>query len=1056
MSPSKQPRWVLYARKFIATDNLDYLEQAKSACSDRVIVDFLNNPKSVQGFIDSNIWGPLSVSLHDAGRDVESICVKLLGLRFLAMFLDIAEDLDDKSKETAYKACDTGACLSRDRGFTECEAVFARTLGTYYAKSHQWEDASGLLHHTLILYRKLAKAEPRLYRPDLAKTLINLGNVQHRQRLFKAAQASYNEAIKLCRCLVKTDSHIHRPDLATTLNNLGNVLADLHSFDKAQEVLEEALDIRHDLANNNPDVYRPHLAATLNSLGIVLQGQHYFDKASSAYQEALVIRRDLTKVKPSLYLPHLAETLNNLGYVLCEQLAYAKARTALQEALDIRRDLAKVKPRIYLPYVARTLHNLGSVQDGQRAYAEAAVSYRKALKIRRDLVKVEPHIHLSDLARTLNNLGNTLCHQNSFAEARNAFQEALHIRRLLAKDEPHIYGIDIAATLHNLSNVLSKLSVYDKARVACQEAVDICRNLAAAEPHIYTPNVAMTILSLGGILSEQGSLVEASNAYQEAIGLYDRLSETEPQIYQPCIALAKNNLSIVFEKLHQDDIALEMSRQAIEAAESSDISIDQRWLAKGNASSAYLRWLRRCVHDKKDDAVIRCLSALREGQVCALGKDHDEGLIALQSIHPHKPIHVLVVQGVSKDETVICVARLGDKRSPIQYMCDDKFAFSAKELFDELITVFNVHDTRSNDQRYKKIEKLAQSAWESLPGFVKKTLDPKAAHSVLISGDRYWSAFPWELLPCNDTEYSWLGLHRVLARWGSLTTASLSRLQPTTFGQSQTTAAVFCPWDATSNPKKHLQDAKCEAETVANMLRKMEYQLIPGGRATSGIEANIQTFENVLSDSASVIHYTGHGDIIDNEEVLILHGGHASMSGLIFGRKELNNLKQRLNKNRLLDHQPLIVLNSCMTGATRDFGGQREDLAATLQAEGAESVIASCLPVYDQLGRLFGEVLYTPGFMSEEGMGRTLVYVRRLVEWEARQKGWGSWITWALLTYHGNPFAHLPNPHKTSTTKKKKFGSFVSTPASVMSGIAGMLHLKDLGEVEALVRKIRQ
>ena len=74
--------------------------------------------------------------------------------------------------------------------------------------------------------------------------------------------------------------------------------------------------------------------------------------------------------------------------------------------------------------------------------------------------------------------------------------------------------------------------------------------------------------------------------------------------------------------------------------------------------------------------------------------------------------------------------------------------------------------------------------------------------------------------------------------------------------------------------------------------------------------------------------------------------------------------------------------------------------------EGAEAVIASAMPVFDVMGKTFGEMLFDPEYHNEKGMAYTFADVRKQLELQYR--GTNLWPTWALLTYHGNPYAKLP------------------------------------------------
>ncbi|MBS0163134.1 MAG: tetratricopeptide repeat protein, partial [Nitrospira sp.] len=63
-------------------------------------------------------------------------------------------------------------------------------------------------------------ANPETYLPDVAMTLINLGNLYHNQNDVAAAQAAYDEALGICRRLADTNPDTYLPDVALTLNNL--------------------------------------------------------------------------------------------------------------------------------------------------------------------------------------------------------------------------------------------------------------------------------------------------------------------------------------------------------------------------------------------------------------------------------------------------------------------------------------------------------------------------------------------------------------------------------------------------------------------------------------------------------------------------------------------------------------------------------------------------------------------------------------------------------------------------------------------------------------------
>ena len=176
---------------------------------------------------------PLAKRLTAEGRRPEGAGVELLGLLYSA---DAARSLVQFPKDIAVfvaRVCNYAIAVSRESGFTECDACFARALGTGLGKRCQWPPARALLTHALGLYRDLGNQEPHVYRPEVAMTLNNLGNVLREERSFPAARAAFQEGLKLYSESAVQEPHIYRPYVAGMLNNLGNVLAQERSFLRA-------------------------------------------------------------------------------------------------------------------------------------------------------------------------------------------------------------------------------------------------------------------------------------------------------------------------------------------------------------------------------------------------------------------------------------------------------------------------------------------------------------------------------------------------------------------------------------------------------------------------------------------------------------------------------------------------------------------------------------------------------------------------------------------------------------------------------------------------------
>jgi hypothetical protein len=159
-------------------------------------------------------------------------------------------------------------------------------------------------------------------------------------RELSLARQAYEEALKIRRELADAEPGIYRPDVAMTLNNLGNLLGEMKELSPAREAHEQALAIFRRWAEAQPDIYRPSLATVLSNLGATLSEMGHWPEAREAYDQALVIRRELAKAEPAIYRSALAATLANVGEML--QKMQAQALEANEARLAVSRELREL------------------------------------------------------------------------------------------------------------------------------------------------------------------------------------------------------------------------------------------------------------------------------------------------------------------------------------------------------------------------------------------------------------------------------------------------------------------------------------------------------------------------------------------------------------------------------------------------------------------------------------------------------------------------------------------------------------------------------------------
>ena len=329
---------------------------------------------------------------------------------------------------------------------------------------------------------------------------------------FEKARRHYEEVLQALRELAKQNPEAYKPNVATTLNNLGNLLSNTNNLKQAKDYYEEALQIRRELMGKNPEAYKPYVATTLNNLGNLLSNTNNPKQAKDYYEEALQIYRELMKKNPEAYKPYIAKTLNNLGNLLRYTNDLKQAQNYYEEGLQICRELMEKNPEAYKPDIATTLNNLGNLLNDTNNFKQAQDYYEEALQIRRELAQKNPEAYLPDVAASLNDLGNLLSITNNLKQAKNYYEEALQIRQELAKQNPEAYLLDVAATLNNLTTLYLELGKKEDAEKAYQGAHDIYQKLASCHPKAYEIDYAMILLIGFNLLDKSEEDLEEAKA----------------------------------------------------------------------------------------------------------------------------------------------------------------------------------------------------------------------------------------------------------------------------------------------------------------------------------------------------------------------------------------------------------------------------------------------------------------------------------------------------------------------------------------------------------------
>lgn len=767
--------------------------------------------------------------------------------------------------------------------------------------------------------------------------------------------------------------------------------------------LRRALEILRPMVRQEPKVFVGIVANILNSIGSTLRSMKEYDEARETVQEVYSLFHEYREMDIVSMSMCLATAHNLLGAINSDERKFHDSYNALHQALEIRRVIAEALnyDPVYLQYITETLHNMGDICLELRQFSQARDMCEEALQIRRSLAQRAPHTHGTLLVNELLNMGNLFQHEHMYGEAEDAYHEGLRVIRPLATESPRLLPY-LAKLLCPLANAQVQLGKDKEAAKTYDESINLYRILAQENPdqHEHRFMLAQALTN--------SAMNVPQNSYKriiEAIAINMKLANEYPHVHKRNLAWSLTVLASILDEQGKEEEAQEVSLQAIYVAEDFEGDPRERFLIKGTVQTAYNMHLIKQVDSDNSDIVFRTIASLRQGDVMATRTNEEHGLaFAVQELadrgsHIGIPIRVICAQQVN-DRLLLSAITPEDSRA-FTYEFADDFAPIAAELFTQMMSLFDAFSEQTDQISY--FVRNGFRAWKALPSCVRSALAPDVEGTVLIVGDSFWNAFPWEILCCDDKTEAFLGLARPLVRWHSLTAPSFGQLIPVQFGDRNNLASIIAPYDVPGMPV--LEGARNEAQAVAESLRGYGFTLIPDEVPMLYREATYEAVAQVFKASPAIIHYTGHGTIIGTEEVLCLYDPTEVTQFSPFGRKEIEDLRVRFRtEDPLLKSGPLVVLNACVTGKTRSFGGQREDLSSVLLAEGANAVIASPFPVSDIGGKLFGCQLYQQTKISSLFASEIFAHTRASIEEQLRAYP-KLWPSWAMIHYHGNPFA---------------------------------------------------
>lgn len=192
--------------------------------------------------------------------------------------------------------------------------------------------------------------------------LVSQGESQYQNGELKAAESSFNEAMKECRSFPADDVRVAR-----TQNNLGVVLEQSGKYAEAESLYKKALQIRQAKLGKND----PAIADTVNNLANLYKDRNKYTEAEPLYMKAIAIYSTVPKSGANL-----AMAWNNLSVLHSKQGKMAQAESDLKRGIEYGEKSLRVEDDHLIEMTAR----LAELYDKAGKSDEAKPYFKKYMR----------------------------------------------------------------------------------------------------------------------------------------------------------------------------------------------------------------------------------------------------------------------------------------------------------------------------------------------------------------------------------------------------------------------------------------------------------------------------------------------------------------------------------------------------------------------------------------------------------------------------------------------------------------------------------------------------
>lgn len=595
---------------------------------------------------------------------------------------------------------------------------------------------------------------------------------------------------------------------------------------------------------------------------------------------------------------------------------------------------------------ADTLNNLGIMYQNIRNYKKAEKIFLEAL----DLHNQEYY-----KAMVYTNLGNMYRDIRKHNESLFFHRKSLEIRKKIA-EENEAYLDSYAEELNNYGNILLDIKQFNEALSNLLNSISIIYKLSEKNPQKYKEKIAHTSINIGNCYWRKKEIDKARGYYKLALSFYFKnLNENRIEYLSQiigvlcnigCLEMNSGNKNLAEENFNEV-FALTSEIKEMLMGENKKYL----YVFKAKVEEA-IKGLMELYSEDANKLLILIESKRNENFVPDLNLD-------LKNIFSEFNNEVLITIESTFNYIIFIVT--DNTSNKVYKVKTDLFIELCNEMLKCVYLICYEKEGQSESEHYKKILNAGMKIFSKLPEEIQDILNSKA--HIFLSLDRSFMNFPFEFLANKQKEF--IGLKHLLPRVnGIIMLNEIINSSPVVDFQHKKILV--------DDPNGNLKLARREVAKIEKAIEHHDNTI----RLTKK-QANKKNILEKFNHNLALFHFAGHGS--EPDRLLMAYGDHIDTDSICEYK---------------FDNNPLIFLNSCLSGTFEYWGGGYFlGLPISFYKNGAKTIISSTYPIFDCHAKTFSEKFYDD-FLNTFSVGDAVM--------NARQNKKYPW-EWGLHIVYGNP-----------------------------------------------------